>query len=91
MPQHLELEDVVAWGLGVSDLLCVLAGAATAWWLYLAVPGDLALRLVAAAPAVLLGLSFGLLRPGEVALRDWLAIATEYALRPRVLVTGGGS
>ena len=90
VPQHLELEDIVAWGLGVVDLLCVLAGAAAAWWLYLAIPGDVALRTVAAAPAVLTGLSIGLLPFGGVGLRQWIAVAILYAARPRVLITGGG-
>jgi len=91
VPQHLELEDVVAWGLGATDLLCVVVGAVASWWLYLALPGALALRITAAAPAVLVGLLFGTFRLGELALRDWLAIATAYAIRPRVLITGGGS
>ena len=90
VPQHLELEDIVAWGLGVVDLLCVLAGAAAAWWLYLAIPGDVALRTVAAAPAVLTGLSIGLLRFGGIGLREWVVIAMRYVSRPRVLITGGG-
>jgi len=90
VPQHLELEDVVAWGLGVVDLLCVLAGSAAAWWLYLAIPGDVVLRIAAAAPAVLTGLSIGLLRFGGVGLRQWIDIAIRYAARPRVLITGGG-
>jgi hypothetical protein len=90
VPQHLELEDVVAWGLGVVDLLCVLAGAAAGWWLYLVVPGDVVLRITAATPAVLTGLSIGLLRMGGVGLREWIAIAVRYASRPRVLITGGG-
>jgi hypothetical protein len=91
VPQHLELEDVVAWGLGATDLLCVVVGAVAAWWLYLAVPGVLAVRVIAAAPAVFVGLLFGTFRLGELALRDWLAIAAAYAMRPRVLITGGGS
>jgi hypothetical protein len=90
VPQHLELEDVVAWGLGVVDLLCVLAGAAAGWWLYLVIPGDVVLRITAATPAVLTGLSIGLLRLGGVGLRQWIAIAVRYASRPRVLITGGG-
>ena len=90
VPQRLELEDVVAWGLGVVDLLCVLAGAAAAWWLYLAIPGDVVLRLAAATPGVLSGLSIGLLRFGGVGLRQWIVIAMRYAARPRVLITGGG-
>jgi len=44
----------------------------------------------AAAPAVLTGLSIGLLRVGGVGLRQWIAVAIRYAARPRVLITGGG-
>ena len=29
VPQHLELTDVVAWGLGPIDLLCVVLGGAS--------------------------------------------------------------
>ncbi|MGI0129906.1 MAG: PrgI family mobile element protein [Thermoplasmata archaeon] len=91
VPQHLDLEDVIAWGLGATDLLCAVAGAAMGWWLYLAIPGGLAVRVVAAALAVVLGVSFGVVRLGDVSLRDWLATAAAYAIRPRLLVTGGGS
>ena len=90
VPQHLELEDVVAWGLGVGDLLFVLAGAAGAWWLYLAIPGDVLVRVAIVTPAVLVGVSIGILRLGEISLRAWMVTAARYARRPRVLVTGGG-
>ena len=89
MPQHLELEDVVAWGLSATDLLCAVAGIAAGWWFYLVLPGDFAVRVVAAAPPALVGLTLGVLRLGDLALREWLAIAATYAARPRVLVTGG--
>ncbi len=89
VPQHLELEDVIAFGLGPTDLLCVVGGGVVGWWLYLALPGEPVLRAsLAIAPAVV-GLALGVLRIGELALREWLWIALEYALRPRVLVTGG--
>lgn len=87
VPQHLELQDVVAWGLGALDLLCVVGGFAVAWWLYLALPGPAAARVVSAAPFALVGLACGVVRIGELPLRDWLIIAFAYALRPRVLVT----
>ena len=90
MPQHLELEDVIAWGLGATDLMCVAAGAVLAWWLYLNLPLGFDLRVAAAAPLVLAGLAFGTLRLGELALRDWLRIALRYASRPRTLVFGDG-
>ncbi len=91
MPQHLELDDVLAWGLSAVDLLCVVAGAGAGWWLYLAVSGELALRVLVAAPAVVVGLAVGTLRLGELSVRSWIALALAYTLRPRVLVTGAAS
>ena len=91
VPQHLELEDVIAWGLGPVDLLCVAAGALFGWWFYLALPADPVLRVIAATPPALMGLALGVLRLGELALRDWLGMLVAYALRARVLTTGGGS
>jgi hypothetical protein len=88
VPQHLDLEDVVAFGLGASDLFFVVSGAALGWWLYLALPEPFALRVGVAAPAATLGLALGIPRIGGRALREWVWIAARYLLRPRVLVTG---
>jgi len=90
VPQHLELEDVIAWGLGAADLLCVAAGAVSAWWVYLNLPLAFDLRVAAAAPALLAGMAFGTVRLGELALRDWVRIALRYAARPRTLISGDG-
>ena len=90
MPQHLELEDVIAWGLGAADLMCVAAGAVSAWWLFLNLRIGFDLRVAAAAPLVMAGLAFGTLRLGELALRDWARIALRYASRPRTLIGGDG-
>lgn len=87
MPQHLELQDVLAWGLGALDLLCVGVGLTVAWWTYLALPGPEVARAIAAAPIGIVGLACGVVRVGELPLRDWLTIALAYALRPRVLIT----
>ena len=89
VPQHLELEDVIAWGLSATDLLFVAAGVAMAWWLYLVVPGAFALRVMVSAPLGLIGLSLGMLRLGDLAIRNWLVIAATFGARPRVLVTRG--
>ncbi len=89
VPQHLELDDVVAWGCSAADLLCLVAGALVAWWLYLAVPGGLEMRVAVAAPSVAIGLAVGLLRVDGRSLRDWLFLAFAFALRARILVTGG--
>ena len=91
VPQHLELEDVIAWGLGPVDLLCVATGALFGWWIYLALPADPVLRVIAATPTALMGLALGVLRLGELALRDWLGMLVAYALRARVLTSGSGS
>ncbi len=90
MPQHLELEDVIAWGLGAVDLMCVAVGAAAGWWLYAYIPADLDIRVAAATPFAVAGLALGVVRIGELALRDWIALGVQYAMRPRRLLVGGG-
>lgn len=89
VPQHLELEDVIAWGLEAVDLMWVAAGAAAAWWLYAYLPADLDVRIAAATPVVIAGLALGTLRIGDLALREWIALAAHFALRPRRLLVGG--
>ena len=90
MPQHLELEDVIAWGLGAVDLMCVAAGAAAGWWLYEFLPGDLDIRIGAAVPLAVVGLGLGVMRFGDLTLRDWVTLGVRYVLRPRRLLVGGG-
>ena len=90
MPQHLELEDVIAWGLGAVDLMCVAVGAAAGWWLYAYIPADLDIRVAAATPFAVAGLALGVVRVGDLPLRDWIALAMQYAMRPRRLLVGGG-
>jgi ABC-type sulfate transport system permease component len=87
VPQHLELDDQVAWGLTGTDLLCLVAGVAFGWWLYLRVPGSLALQLIIAAPPAVVGITFAFVRLGERSLRGWLAVGITYLVRPRVLTT----
>jgi hypothetical protein len=89
VPQNLELDDVVVWGLGATDLLSLIAGAVISWWLYLAAPGDLALRVALAAPGVVVGLAMGLVRIEGRSLRGWLIVASAFLARPRVLRVGG--
>ena len=89
MPQHLELDDVIAWGLGAIDLMWVAAGAAAGWWLYAYLPADLDLRIAAATPVAIVGLALGIVRIGDLALRDWIALAARFALRPHQLFVGG--
>ena len=51
VPQHLDLEDVLIWGLGAIDLVILVAGGMGAWWLYLALPIPFGARLVIAVAA----------------------------------------
>jgi uncharacterized BrkB/YihY/UPF0761 family membrane protein len=83
VPQHLELDDVLVWGLGAVDLLVLAAGVAAAWWLYLAIPPDLSLRLSAALPAALAGVLLGVGHLGDRSLREWLVTWIAYLTRPR--------
>jgi hypothetical protein len=89
VPQHLELDDVIAWGLGAIDLMWVAAGAAAGWWLYAYLPADLDLRIAAATPLAIAGLALGIVRIGDLALRDWIALAAHFAVRPHQLFVGG--
>ena len=88
VPQDLELQDVIAWGLGAVDLLCVAAGGVVAWWLYLGLPEPMPARLAASLPVAVAGVVLGALRIGDTAAREWLVLALGYVLRPRLLVTG---
>ena len=89
VPQHLELDDVIAWGLEAVDLIWVAGGATAAWWLYAYLPLDFDVRILAATPFAIVGLALGVLRFGGLALRDWIALAADYALHPHVLLLGG--
>jgi hypothetical protein len=89
VPQHLELEDVIAWGLETVDLMWVAAGAAAAWWVYAYLPADLGIRIACATPFAIAGLALGTVRLGDLALREWIALAAQFALRPRRLLVGG--
>ena len=89
VPQHLELEDVIAWGLEAVDLMWVAAGAAAAWWLYAYLPCDVDVRIATATPFAIAALALGIVRIGDLALRDWIALAAHFALRPHQLIVGG--
>jgi len=88
VPQHLELDDVIAWGLGAIDLACIAVGAAIGWWVWEFLPAGIDLRTAAAAPFVLIGLAFGVLRFGGRTFREWAAIAGAFAWRARLLLIG---
>lgn len=89
VPQHLELEDVVTWGLSAADLICVVAGAVVGWWSYLALPDPLVGRVALSVLIVLLGAALGIVRIGQLPLRGWIAVVSGYAVRSRLLITTG--
>ena len=91
VPQHLELTDVVAWGLGTADLACVLLGGASAWWLYLAVPGEVLIRVACSALPAGVGLAFAVVRTPGGPLRDWALTFVRYMHRRGALLTGSES
>ena len=87
VPQHLDLEDVVVWGLTAADLLCAVAGVAVGWWFALRISDVLVLQLAVGALPALLGLALGVVRVGDSSLRGWFVLALRYATRPRRLLT----
>lgn len=90
MPQNLHLDDVLFFGLGALDLLCLAVGAFLAWWLYL-LPVALTVRLALACPALLAALLLGAGRLGDVTARGFLTDVVLYLRRPRLRLYGVNS
>ena len=88
VPQNLELKDVLVWGLGAMDLVCLAVGGVCGWWLYLAFPASFAVRLSLAAPVLAIGLLLGVGRLADRTLREWLMVVVAFARRPRCRVYG---
>ena len=87
VPQHIDLEDVLLWGLGAVDLLFAAAAGVMAWWLWIDVP-LMSVRIAVVAPVVMFGVVLG---PGtfqDRPIRDWLVILLRYRARPRRRVFG---
>jgi hypothetical protein len=90
VPQHLDLEDVLIWGLGGIDLLLLVAGGLVAWWLYLALPIPFGARLAVASLVAGACTLLSLGRAGDRTLRGVLLIVAGYLRRPRRHLYGGG-
>jgi hypothetical protein len=88
VPQHLDLDDVLVFGLSAIDLLCLAAGGFVAWWLYLTAPGALQLKVAVSAPFAGLGALFGLGRVGDIRARDSALAVAAYLKRPRLRLYG---
>jgi hypothetical protein len=91
VPQNLELKDVLVWGLGAMDLVCLAVAGLCGWWLYLAVPASFVIRLSLASPVLAIGLLLGLGRLGDRTLREWLRVVVAFARRPRCRVYRAGT
>ena len=83
VPQHLEIEDVLVFGLTAADLLWLAGGLLVGWWIVLNLPAPFPLQLAAAAPAAIAGAAFGPCRLAGRPLRDWSTDLMAFALRPR--------
>ena len=83
VPQHLEIEDVLVWGLSATDLMWLAGGLLVGWWIYLNLPAPLPLQLAAAAPAAIAGSVLGPGRFAERPLRSRIAELLAFASRPR--------
>lgn len=90
VPQHLEIEDVLVWGLTATDLLWLAGGLLVAWWIVLNLPAPLPLQVTAATPAAVAGAVFGPARLAGRPLRAWIAELIGFAMRPRRRVYRGG-
>ena len=83
VPQHLEIEDVLVWGLSATDLLWLAGGLLAGWWIDLNLLAPLPLQLAAAALPAIAGAALGPCRFAERPLRAWVAELLGFVLRPR--------
>ena len=90
VPQHLEIEDTLVWGLTAVDLVWLGAGLLVGWWLVLNVPAPFSLQVVAASPAAIAGLALGPCRFAGRPLRTLIVELAAFSLRPRRRVYRGG-
>ncbi|HEY8739416.1 MAG TPA: hypothetical protein VIN56_02335 [Candidatus Dormibacteraeota bacterium] len=88
--QHLELDDVLAFGMGAVDLVVLGGAVLISCWIYLRAGLPLPARLLLSAVALASG---GLLGPGRVGdrkVRDLVLAGLQYLRRPRLRLTGVG-
>jgi hypothetical protein len=84
VPTHLNVEDKVLFGLTVRQFVYMLVGSSATYtlWDQLGTLG-LPFRVGLAAVCVAVTLAFGLLRPADRPLEEWLAAALVYLATPR--------
>lgn len=89
MPQHLDLGDVLAFGLGATDLVCVGTGVVIGAWLHLHLHLVIQLRVAISMVPVSLGALLGVGRLGDLSARGTALVLARYIARPRRLVYRG--
>jgi len=87
--QHLELDDVLAFGMGAVDLMLLGAGVLCAAWLYMRLGAPLMVRLTVCLPALGGGVLLGPARIGAQSVREHLLGAASYLGRPRLRLYRG--
>ncbi len=89
MPQHLEVEDVLAWGMSATDLIWLVGPLAAAWWIYFHLPAPLPVRIAVTAPPAVLGCLLGPAQFGGRSLRGFASALLAFISRPRCQTYGG--
>ena len=87
IPTHLNVEDRAFFGLSVRQLMEVIVGLSTSYWLWNQWP-DLApsLRLGLAGACFVIAAALALVRPAGRALEEWAFLVLHYALTPKASV-----
>ncbi len=88
VPQNLDLRDVLVWGLGAIDLVCLATGGVIGWWLFMTIPAPFIVRVAAASPVFAIGLALGMGKLGDRTVRDWVVVVAGYIQRPRRRIYG---
>ncbi len=91
VPQNLELRDVLVWGLGAIDLLCLATAGVVGWWLFMVIHAPFVVRAGLASPAFAIGLALGMGKLGGRTVREWVIVLTGYVQRPRRRTYGAES
>jgi hypothetical protein len=87
--QHLELDDVLAFGMSAIDLVLLGAGVLLAAWLYVRLGASPTIRLTVCLPAIGVGALLGPARIGAQSVREHLIGAAAYFGRPRIRLYRG--
>ena len=84
IPTHLNVEDKAFFGLSVRQLMEVIVGLSTSYWLWNQWP-ELApsVRLGLAGACLVVTAALALVRPAGRALEEWVFVVLHYAVTPK--------